>query len=243
MQKRHFPLEQKQGSVGSNYYERNITMIRKLLFYALVGAAALSASAQNYEPPVTYGVRLGMDVTFPGGSADPYKVGSGFTLGGVARVAMPRDFFFEPGLMIQYTAMTADEPVAFDDNYLYQNAAKYWNLHIPMLFGYSFSLAPQWGMSIATGPYVNVNLSARQQLLPNLSVPDPLPDRKVNLFNHGWRRVDAGWSIKLSVVFARSYYIGISTGIAFTPLARYGNRDNKMRIHRNTLAVSLGYNF
>lgn len=218
-------------------------MIRKLLFSALVMTAALSLAAQDYTPSVTYGVRLGMDITFPSGSSDAYKVGSGFSLGGVAQIALPRNFYFEPGLMVQYTAMTADNLISFDDEYFYQNSAKYWNIHIPMLFGYNFSLAPKWSMSVATGPYLNINLSARQQLSPNLSVPNPLPDRKVNLFNHGWKRADAGWSIKLSVIFAKSYYIGISTGIAFTPLARYGNRDNKMRIHRNTLALSLGYNF
>lgn len=218
-------------------------MIRKLLFSALVGAAALGCAAQDYASPVTYGVRLGMDITFPSGSADAYKVGSGFRLGGVAQIALPRNFYFEPGIMVQYTAMTADNLVSFDDEYFYENAAKYWNLHIPLLFGYNFTLAPQWGMSVATGPYMNINLSARQQISPNLSVPDPMPDRKVNLFNHGWRHVDAGWAIKLSFIFAKNYYVGITTGIAFTPLARYGNRDNKIRIHRNTLAISLGYNF
>lgn len=134
--------------------ERNITMTRKLLFSALVGLAALSAAAQETTAPVTYGVRLGMDVTFPSGSSDAYKVGSGFTLGGVAQIALPRDFFFEPGLMASYTAMNSKNLVSFDDEYFYQNAAKYWNLHIPMLFGYKFNIAPQWDMSVATGPYL-----------------------------------------------------------------------------------------
>ena len=69
------------------------------------------------------------------------------------------------------------------------------------------------------------------------------PERKVSLLKHGWKRVDAQWGIRLSVTFARHYYVGVTTGVAFTPLAKFGNRDKKIRVYRNTVALSLGYNF
>jgi len=51
------------------------------------------------------------------------------------------------------------------------------------------------------------------------------------------------WGIRLSVTFAQHYFIGINTGVAFTPFAKFGDRDKKIRIYRNTIAVTLGYNF
>ena len=56
-------------------------------------------------------------------------------------------------------------------------------------------------------------------------------------------RVDAQWGFSLNFRFAQSYYVGITGGVAFTPLASFGNKDKKIRIHRNTVAISLGYNF
>ena len=218
-------------------------MIRKFLLPAIIATTIMTAAAQEPTPSVTYGVRLAMDVTVPGGGRSAYKTGAGFSLGGIAQIAMPRGFYFEPGLFFTYTGMTAKNLITFDEEYYYQDAAKYYGLRVPLDFGYNFSVAPQINMAVATGPYINFNLYARQQLSPNLSAPDPLPDKKINLFDHGWKRVDAGWSIKLSMTFAHDYYVGITTVIAFTPLASYCDKDKKIRIHRNTIAISLGYNF
>ena len=216
-------------------------MTRKLFFPIILSAAAITAAAQ--EPPVTFGVRLGMDITLPGGTSDTYNTGAGFSLGGVAKISLPKHFHFEPGLYFSYTAMSADNPFVSDDGYLYQGAAKYWGLKIPLMVGYDFDVAPKWVMSVATGPYINLNLYARQQLSPNLADPYPLPESKVSLFGKVGNRFYAGWAIKLSVTFAKSYYVGLTTGVAFTPLASYGNRDNKIKIYRHTIAISLGYNF
>ena len=227
----------------NNIIQNNITMTRKLLLAAIMSLTMLNLPAQEESSPVTYGVRLGMDVSIPSGGSDIYQTGAGFSLGGIAQIAMPKNFYFEPGLFFSYTGMTAKNLITFDDEYYYEGAAKYYGLRVPLYFGYNFPVSQQLALSVATGPYVNFNLYARQQLSPNLSAPDPLPNRKINLFEHGWKRGDAGWGIKLSMTFAGSYYIGLSTGIAFTPLASYGNKDKKIRIHRNTIAVSLGYNF
>lgn len=218
-------------------------MTRKLIFASILALCALSMHAQQTEPAVTYGARLSMDVTIPGGGRSVYDTGAGFSLGGIARISLAKGFYLEPGLFFYYTGMSSKGLVTFDNEYYYEDAAKYYGLRIPLLAGYKFSISPQLDMSVATGPYLNVNLYARQQLSPNLEAPDPLPDKKINLFNHGWKHVDAGWAIRLSMTFAHDYYVGITTGIAFTPLARYGDKDKKIRIHRNTIAISLGYNF
>lgn len=201
---------------------------------------AVGATAQNR---VTYGARLAMEVSVPGGSNSIYKVGSGFTAGAVANIALPKKFFVEPGLLFYFSAMSAKDLISFDDKYFYEGAARLYGLRVPVNFGYNFYVADNWDMAVSTGPYVNFNLSAQQTLSPNLGAPVPVPDRKISLFDHGWKRVDGGWNINLSVTFAESYYVGVSGGVSFTPLASYGNKDKKIKIYRNTVAISLGYNF
>lgn len=93
---------------------------------------------------------------------------AGFSLGGIARISLAKGFYLEPGLFFYYTGMSSKDLVTFDNEYYYEDAAKYYGLRIPLLAGYKFSISPQLDMSVATGPYLNVNLYARQQLSPNL---------------------------------------------------------------------------
>lgn len=219
-------------------------MIRKYIFAATVLAALVfvpKAVGQNSSPEL--GVRLSMDVTFPGSGRSVYNTGAGFSLGGVARWDLPKNFFIEPGIMFTYMAMTAKNPVSFDDYYFYEGAAKLYGIRVPVNIGYSFEVAPRAEMAVSTGPYVHFNFSAKQSLLPNMAAPDHLPDRTVNLMQNGWKKVDAGWGLTLSMTFSGCYYVGLTSGVSFTPLAVYGNKDKKIRIHRNMVAVTLGYNF
>ncbi len=49
--------------------------------------------------------------------------------------------------------------------------------------------------------------------------------------------------MKLELNFAGNYYLGLCNGGSFTPFARYGNHDRKIRIHHNTVAFSFSYIF
>lgn len=217
-------------------------MSRKLLLsLLLITFAALNMPAQ--EQKVTWGARLSMDITFPTGNSNPYKVGSGFSAGAVAAVKLPRNFYFEPGLMFYYTGMSSKNLVSFDKDYFYQGTGAFYGFRIPVSVGYSFNVNEMTRLSVSTGPYMNINVSARQNLIPNMSAPVPLPDVKTNLFDHGWKRVDAGWQVNFGTTFAENYYVGITGGVNFTPLASLGNTDKKVKIYRNSLLITLGYNF
>ncbi|MDE6207051.1 MAG: PorT family protein [Muribaculaceae bacterium] len=191
----------------------------------------------------TWGVRTSMDVTFPSGGTKLYDTGAGLSIGGVASFDLPRNFYVEPSLYFSYTGFSSKGLAEFDDQSYLDGTARLYSLRVPVYVGWHHDISPLMQLGIATGPYVNVNLSARQGLQANFDAAVPLPDKTVDLFKHGWKRVDAGWGISLSMTFAQAYYVGLSTGVSFTPLASYGNRDKKVRIHRHVLAVSLGYNF
>lgn len=194
-------------------------------------------------PTPELGVRLSMELGFPSGGYSCYKTGAGLTVGPTVKFPMSRGFFFESSLLFSYTGFSSKYLVEFDDRYLYEGSANLYTLRIPLEFGYDYRLGDSWLMSFATGPWLNFNIRARQALSPNFQAPVIEPEHKISLFDYGWKRVDAQWGIRLSVTFAEHYYVGITTGVAFTPLAKFGNRDKKIRIYRNTIGISLGYNF
>ncbi len=205
--------------------------------------AALVPAAAPAQTPKGLGIHAAMEVTMPSGASSIYKNGAGLTLGAHYRLPLPKKFYFEPGLLFNFTAMTAKDLVSFDDKYFYQGAANIYGLRIPLTVGYSVNLADFVNLDVSTGPWINFNISATQKLLPNFSAPEIVPNKTIDLFDHGWNRVDALWGIHLGATFADNYYVGLSTGLAFTPLASFGNKDKKIRIHRNTVAVTLGYRF
>lgn len=217
-------------------------MKAKILVASVFLTVALCVTAgEKWQP--TFGARLGMELTMPSGAGNFYKTGAGVNVGAICNMPMTRNFYFEPGLSFVYTAMTAKDLVSFDNEYFYEGAANIYSLSVPLNFGYSFTVADNMSLEVFTGPRLNINLSARQDLDPNFAAPEHVPDRTINLFDYGWKRVDASWGFGLSATFATHYYIGITAGVAFTPLADFGNRDKKIRVHRNTIAISLGYNF
>lgn len=191
------------------------------------------AAAQNF------GVRVGMEVTFPSGATSIYKTGAGVNAGITYRVPFARQFFFEPGVYFSYLGMNSEDVVEFDKDYYYWGAANVYGIRVPLNVGYRINAGSFVDVDIFTGPWLNVNVSARQGLLPNFSNPIIEPKNKINLFNHGWRHVDAQWGFGANVVLSHTYTIGLWGAVAMTPTARmHGNS-----MMRSALLVTLGYNF
>lgn len=210
----------------------------------IVAALASTSAAQADEPwsPVL-GVRAGMEVSVPAGARNMYKSGAGLNVGLVAQMPLGKGFFFEPGAYFDFMSMTAKDLVSFDDEYFYEGAANLYSLRLPFNFGYSIALRDDWVLDIYTGPAVNFNISARQDLDPNFSAPEIVPDRTIDLFDHGWKRVDAKWGFGINATLAGHYVIGLNANVALSPLASFDTPSGKVRIHRNSVTFMLGYNF
>ncbi len=213
--------------------------IRYILPLALL-AAAPPAFAQSF--PEGLGVRTAMEISVPSGGREVYGNGAGFTVGLTYSLPLTQRLTFEPELLYYYSTMTCKQDITID-GYQYEGSARSQGLRIPLMFSYNFPVHDNFAVTVATGPWLNFNLYARQNILPNFAAPVAVPDRRINLFDHGWKRFDAQWGFKLYVTFAKSYFIGITGGVSFTPLASFGMKDKKIRVHRNTVAISLGYNF
>lgn len=201
---------------------------------AVIGAAAQERSY--------FGVRVGMQVTFPTGSENTYGNGAGFHGGVIYHRALPQHLFVEPGLFFTHSSMANRRPFAYD-GFMFNGTASVSTIRIPLYFGYMFHASHILDLGLSTGPSVNFNVMAHQGFDPNFDAPLPIPGKKIDMFDHGWKHVDGLWGIKLSMNFADNYFIGITGELSFTPLAVYGNGDKKIKIHRNSVAVTFGYNF
>lgn len=215
----------------------------KRIIFTIITIAVWAMASPARGLDIQYGARAGFEITMPDGSHNIYKTGSGFQAGGIARIALPKSFYVEPGLYIYYTSMDARYLTVLDGEYPYEGQAKTYGLRIPVNIGYSLEVGQLWAVNFGTGPYMNINLRARQSYEPNFSAPERVPKGSTDLFNHGWRHVEAGWGVGVSVTYARHYELGVCAGFNFTPMAKIDANGKEYKVHRNMIAITLGYNF
>lgn len=208
-----------------------------------VAAAAAQVPAVSADSLLrsNFAVAASFDVNIPSGSRGTWTTGSGATLGGRYAYRFSDRLFAATGLDVFYRTLGTQYMIA--DNSLFEGTVKNIGLRIPFMIGYSFDLSQQIAMSVATGPGLEVNLYARESAMPDFGGSTAVSTGSVNLFHRGFKRVDAIWGIALGFTFAEHYYCGITASAAFTPLAKFGNRDNKLRVRSHTVAVKLSYKF
>ncbi len=213
-----------------------------ILTLSAIGIAAVHAQEESRQP--FFGVEAAMEITIPDRSHGIYQAASGFKAGGFYNMPLKNsNFFFEPGVQAFYNTLGLNNIIPDNGtDGMYSGSVRNFGIRIPLYLGYSFDLPGRLNLSVATGPQLNINLITRRYLDPNFVAPAP---PAVNLFSDGkgWKRVEALWGLKLKLTFAECYSVGIDGGVVISPLASYGNRDNKIKIRRASVAISLGYNF
>jgi len=218
---------------------------RTLAAYSLIAAATLATSVpaaalSGTTPAPRWGLDLSYELAIPSGSRGSWDTGSGVSLTGLYNWHFAPRWTFTPALAAYYNTFGADYMTA--DNTVYDSTVKNFGLRLPLMVGFDVINNESVTFSVATGPWINFNLFARQYAMPDVAAEVPVPP-SINLFSRGFKRVEGLWGLALSVTFSEHYTIGITSSVAFTPLASYGNHDNKLRIRRNTVAISLGYKF
>ncbi len=212
-----------------------------LLAGAVAPAQDIALPDAGAAPEVSpFSVSLNYELAIPSGSHGLWDAGSGAVLTGMYKLPLSQKFFFEPGLAAYYNTMGVD--YIAEDEAVYEGTVKNIGLRVPLMFGLHLRPSDRFDLDISTGPWLNVNLYARRQAMPDVDAPVPVP-QSINLFRKGFKRVEGLWGLKLSATFKDHYIVGITASTAFTPLASYGNRDNKIRIRRSTVGIMLGYRF
>lgn len=211
-------------------------MIKKMLLAAAVAAVPVALQAQSSS---YFGARLSFDVTHPAGCNDGINNGSGFTLTGIYNMRVGQHVYFEPGVGVFYNTMGIRH-VEYRDQ-LFDGSVRNFGLRIPLNVGYRFSLFDNFDLSAFTGPWFNVNLSTKAHLQPNFESPDPVSSP--SLFDYGWHRFDMQWGFGIAATYASHYYIAVTGGIGVSSMATFSDLDGKHRLRRNTVSITVGYNF
>lgn len=177
-----------------------MTYFRKILTIAALLVCAATAGAADFFSGL--GVRTSMEVTIPSGGRGFYGNGAGFTAGVSYTVPLAGNFSFDPELLFVYSTMSDKSEVMVDDHY-YNGAARTFGLRVPLMFSYNFSLHRNVTMAVSTGPWLNINLSARQNLLPNMEAPVAVPAQKNQPFRPGMEAVRRTMGFKTQFHFRR----------------------------------------
>lgn len=215
--------------------------------FIIIAAACIALGVQAQEPAAEQlsrhylGAGASFDVNIPSGSRGQWTTGSGVTAGVDYAYLFNPHFFGATGLKLYYRTMGINSDMVGND--LYEATAKNIGLRIPFMVGYTTPVSDNVAMSVATGPELDVNLYARQGVMPDFSNGVAVSTGSVNMFKHGFKHVDALWGITLGFTFAEHYYVGVSGDVAFTPLASYGNGDKQIKVRGNSVAVKMCYIF
>ncbi len=211
--------------------------MKKLLLAFIIPLAAINVAAQSSS---CFGVRLSFDVTHATGTDDGLNNGSGFTVAGVYNFPLTSKVYLEPGVGVFYNTMGI-RPVEFDEG-LYDGSISNFGVKVPINVGYRAEIFENLDLALFTGPWFNVSCTAKAGLQPNFE--GPAPSRSTSLFDDGWHRFDAQWGFGLMATYASHYYISVSGGIGMTAMATFCGQDGgKHNLRRNTVSITLGYNF
>lgn len=215
------------------------------------GAQTTSDKADNVKYDLSKGsvqlpnggisVNLAFELTTPSGSAGRWTTGGGAYLSAVYYHYLKSQWFIASGVAGYYTSLGTD---FIPGSTTYSDASiKNWGLRIPLQAGLTIPLQPDLDLTLSTGPQLNINLVANEELPPDFSQPVPVPGESISLFGKGFRRVEAQWSFWGGFTFMEHYSVGISAAIGLSPEAvmMYGPR--KLLINRNNVAIVLSYKF
>lgn len=211
-------------------------MIKKLLVAAVV---ALAPSFTYAQYATNFGIRLSFDVTHPAGANEGINNGSGFTLTGVYNMPVSRNVFFEPGIGVFYNTMGI-KPFEMKDA-IFDGSVRNFGIRVPLNLGYRFEMFDNFQLAAFTGPWFNINCSTKAHL--ETANTFPIDFTSSSMFDYGWHRFDAQWGFGISATYRQQYYLAISGGVGMTAMATFTHDSHKDRLRRNTVSITVGYNF
>jgi hypothetical protein len=237
-------------------------MKKHLIALALLAAGCGVASAQSeivYNPnnQPYFGVRASLDVTCPsdvkvgnyGLSLDMLNNGVGFSVGAIYNVPVYYNLYFEPGVNIyrHNAKYNLNGLNSFDDSYDKVTLGE-WGFEIPLMFGYHFDFS-DLRLSVFTGPEFRIGLSGKTHYTTYINNVKMKGSESMYGDDGAYNRADVSWRLGVGLTYDR-YYFAVSGGLGLTNwLNDVESFDGdttggaKLSMHRNTVSVSIGYNF
>lgn len=220
--------------------------MKKFIIASVAAVASIAASAQNSEYTIFnnpdnapyFGARIGVDITSTSGADDMYNNGAGFTIGAVYNIPLWQNLYFEPGISLFYDTFGMEILSSADPAMpmMLNGSIRNFGMRIPLVAGYNFDFTDNVRIAPFTGPQINFNITAKEHWDEINGQETPAGG---SIFGeYGFKRFDLQWVIGVGVSY-KKYYVSLSGGIGLTK-ARSLSYDN---FRRNTVNISLGYNF
>lgn len=228
---------------------------RKFILMIVVSMSGLlSAAAETSDEAVKtgesyFGWRLGCDISCPGkvssglASVSMFTHGLGVEFGTVYHISFVSGFYFEPGIKVYYDAYGVKEEIAIMAG---ANNIKNWSVlkcgfRIPVMVGYSLYQNRNIGVSLFTGPELEIGLTAYERIkrtTADMSNPTVILSTDMYADKDGLKRIDALWTLGAGVC-CRKFYLSLSGSLGMLNMAKA--TDSKF--HENRITVGVGYNF
>lgn len=217
------------------------TLIALALAAVAFGASAQQASVMQKETDSpTFGVKAQWNLNSPTTSYNEpvsvYTSGSGFSAGAFYTIPVYRGLYVEPEVSAFYNTVIIDSDILqalfTDQKVPPQGSLRNVGLRIPVNIGYRFNLTDDMALSLFTGPQLNVGLMLNRYVNAT--------KRNIDLYDQGWRRIDAQWTFGARFYYADNWMAEITGGVGMTDLL---GKSIPGHFHRNTFAVGVGYIF
>ncbi len=236
----------------------------------LFTAAASTANAQNYmfdnpENRTYFGIRAGIDVCSTNNGGPLYSSKPGFSAGIVYDIPLWKNLYFEPGLSLFYnvfgTYTTQTQKVVWTDPegnensrdvpFAVDGSLRNFGFRLPLNLGYHFDFAPDLSVHVFTGFQLNLSVVARYHQ-NDVIEPDGtrVASESVSAFGTGgFKHADIQWNFGAGITYGR-YYMSVGGSVGCTQMKEAsviaaGPYEAKLNrnMHRNTINISVGYNF
>ncbi|MDE7388443.1 MAG: PorT family protein [Muribaculaceae bacterium] len=204
----------------------------------------LSAEAQEaidagVDTAPMWGVKASFDINIPGqwhrdagGSIGMYRFGYGGAIGAVCNLYLGHNFYIEPGVSLFYDRYRYKDivfPADYDGDVLETDPPIYKiGVRVPVVAGYSFTIAGALPMSVYTGPELNYSFGGGI-MIKNRELRDELRLFGKNGFQ---RRVDCAWKVGAGFPYG-SWFISVDGSFGLTDLLTNPNisfRENRVAV-------------
>jgi hypothetical protein len=214
-------------------------MIKKLVFASAALLMCFSISAQNY-----FTLKGGMNFTHPSvPSPYGYKTGMGAKVGASYSINLYENLSLEPGLTICFHTWKFDDLEVFtgEGDMLEEGVDHKFQeveLSVPLLIDYSIPLDPV-GLHIFIGPQLNYGLS--NKLKTDTPIGGNDMGNTIDMYDDGigfkYKRFGVAWNIGAGIILPSYISLDFTVSLGLTNMANasYG-------IHKNSFAITLGYN-
>ncbi len=220
----------------------------KKITVLLLCILAITAAPVQAQEDARFGVRVSWDLNSPSTNlndyVDVYGNGSGFSLGAFYDIPLYKSLYFEPGLSFFYNTIgIPDISVASSpsSSVLVSGSLRNVGFRVPLVAAYRFDFTDDIGLSVFTGPQLNVGLSMKA----HLNLPDGLKgtvESSEQLYGEGWHRLDMQWLFGVRLHYADNFMAEISGGPGMTNLMG-GKEYEGSHLRRNIFSIGVGYIF